>query len=626
MPTATRRPTRAPLTLALMLLLAPALATAAPYPTNTCVGAKLRAAALQCKKVLRAWSGWEMHQDATRRDAAIADAGDALADAWATAESRSAAAGIDCADTTATSAAIHGIVSSAAAAAAATINTGLNLGDQGHRRCGSRLLRAAAMRCKRVLQANGDYIKRIDDTSAGTRKTASLTVAEAKFALTFANTTGGGGCPTTATLEDTEDQLDALTGDVVQNNIVSPNVPTVSTQINPPAQVSYLGKTLEPICSRGTPYAYWVKRGTNNKLLYYYQGGGACWSYYTCSTVFPIFDDEVNPAEDNPALVTTGLADLSNPANPFHDWNIVFVSYCTGDIHFGDNFKNYTLSGGADIPINHRGFVNAQVVEKWAREHFVAPDEIFITGSSAGAYGAIFNSAYLLSRTYPAARAFVLGDAGNGVITDQFLQNQLNNWGFDANVPRFIPELDFPLNQLSFDKVYPAGAHYFPNARFAQYTSAFDGGDGSQTQFYQVMLNTGNVPAWVRWWEASCAWNTNMRQLAYDTSAAAPTNYRYYIGAGSKHVMWNANKVYDETKGGVIPVVDWINNMMSADGTGWDNVETTDVSRNAGTCGVDPMISCYADSDCPGGSCNGEDAAPNPLQAPFGPGGSITCP
>ena len=55
--------------------------------------------------------------------------------------------------------------------------------------------------------------------------------------------------------------------------------------ITPPTQVSYLGQTLEPICSRGTPYAYWVKRGTNNKLLMYYQGGGACWSYVTCSTV-----------------------------------------------------------------------------------------------------------------------------------------------------------------------------------------------------------------------------------------------------------------------------------------------------------------------------------------------------
>jgi hypothetical protein len=360
----------------------------------------------------------------------------------------------------------------------------------------------------------------------------------------------------------------------------------------------------------------------------YYQGGGACWNYATCSTALSLFDDDVIPSQDDPSLVTTGLANFSNPANPFKDWNVVFVSYCTGDIHFGDAFVNYTLPNAQDIPIHHRGWINSQVVEKWAREHFVAPDDVFITGSSAGAYGAVFNSSYLLSRTWPAARGFVLGDAGNGVITDDFLHGPLNNWNIDGHLPRFIPELDKPFSELTFGDVYPAGAKYFPNARFAQYTSAYDGGGGGQTQFYQVMLNPGNISAWVRWWEASCAWHSNMRSLAlatYATTNADNDNYRYYIGAGSRHVMWNADKVYTETKGGVIPVVDWINHMLG-DGGSWDNIETTDVSRNPGTCAVDPMVTCWANADCSSGECLGDDLAPEPLQAPFGPGGSITCP
>jgi len=89
--------------------------------------------------------------------------------------------------------------------------------------------------------------------------------------------------------------------------------------------------------------------------------------------------------------------------------------------------------------------------------------------------------------------------------------------------------------------------------------------------------------------------------------------------------MWNADKVYTETKGGVIPVVDWINHMLG-DGGSWDNIETTDVSRNPGTCAVDPMVTCWANADCTSGTCDGDDLAPDPVQAPFGPGGSITCP
>jgi hypothetical protein len=265
------------------------------------------------------------------------------------------------------------------------------------------------------------------------------------------------------------------------------------------------------------------------------------------------------------------------------------------------------------------------VVEKWAREHFVAPDDLFITGSSAGAYGAIFNSSYLMSRTWPAARAFVLADAGNGVITDDFLHGPLSNWNFDPHIPRFIPALDKPFDQITSADIWPAGAGYFPNARFAQYTATFDGGGGGQTQFYQVMLNPTNIAAWTRWWEASCAWHDNMRTLTLGNAAAAPDNFRYYIGAGSRHVMWNADKVYTETKGGVIPVVDWINHMLG-DGGSWDNIETTDVSRNPGLCAVDGTTVCWSNSDCPSGTCEGEDLGPEPLQAPFGPGGSITCP
>ena len=126
------------LTTALILLLAPAAALGSPYPTNTCVGAKLRAAATQCRAVFRAWSAWESHQDAAVRDAVIADAGEALQDAWVRAEARSSGQGVDCVGTTATNSALQGIVESAAAATAASINAGLNLADSGDRRCGVR--------------------------------------------------------------------------------------------------------------------------------------------------------------------------------------------------------------------------------------------------------------------------------------------------------------------------------------------------------------------------------------------------------------------------------------------------------------------------------------------------------
>jgi hypothetical protein len=239
------------------------------------------------------------------------------------------------------------------------------------------------------------------------------------------------------------------------------------------------------------------------------------------------------------------------------------------------------------------------VVEKWAREHFVNPEQVFVTGSSAGAYGALLHGVWL-HPVYPASDISVLADGGNGVITEDFRMNYFPNWNVDANLPP-----DVGLTELTVPTATVAAANFYPQSKWAHYTSAFDGSTGGQTGFYNVMLNPGNVGAWLSWWNASCEWNSLMRQQAIDTYNDAPANYRYYIGTGSRHTVWGSNKVYTDTSGGVPTLVDWINAMIS-DGPGWTNVEAT----NSGL-----LLS--------------GDPRPDPLAPPFqqvGPDVVITCP
>src|SRR5688572_4599555 len=345
----------------------------------------------------------------------------------------------------------------------------------------------------------------------------------------------------------------------------------------------------------GSPYAYFAKRGSVNKLLVYYQGGGACWEQLTCS--IPVCDDSVGPG-DNPNGFASGFADLDNPDNPFRDWNVVFVSYCSCDIHFGDAAQDYANFDPANpLHIEHRGYQNAQIVEKFAREHFVAPDEVFVTGSSAGAYGAWFHGP-LLHDVYPAARFFVLADAGNGVVTQEFLDEFFPNWNFEANLPADIPEIQEVLDQgLGIPGYTDVITAEFPQTLWAHYTSAFDGGAGGQTGFYNLMLNDNDVTAALTWWEGSCQWNDVMRQQAIEQSMSAE-NYRYYIGTGSRHTMWGSNKVYTDTTGGVPTIEDWLTAMLQSTPAepdpAWTNVECTN-------CGL--LL--------PG------DVRPTPLEPPF---------
>jgi hypothetical protein len=81
-------------------------------------------------------------------------------------------------------------------------------------------------------------------------------------------------------------------------------------------------------------------------------GGGDCWNSATRfkplladdRALFSGKDDQDAAAfykaellsRDGPAHMT-GLLDRTNPQNPVRDWSMLFVSYCTGDMHSGSN-------------------------------------------------------------------------------------------------------------------------------------------------------------------------------------------------------------------------------------------------------------------------------------------------
>jgi hypothetical protein len=552
------------------------------YPTDVCVDHKLRAAANYCREALWAWDRGDPSQSV---DGRLLRARKRLELKWAAADERSLEAGVSCEETTATAEEMISTIDAGAEDLAAAIATSEGV-EQGHggghgnghgngnnaeRKCESRRNMLAAQACHQLLKADATHLRHRDNDRDRSHLEWSRSVVNAHLEKqweTGASKSCEGG-PTGA------EAVEAV-GDVVESALftalVSPRVSTEWTMVTPDAEVPYEGKTLEPICSKGTPWVFFVKRGTVNKTLMYYQGGGACWDYTSCS--LPTHKTSTGPG-DNPAGASTGFADLANPENPFRDWNAVFVPYCTGDVHWGDAVVDHrSANGNQGVTIHHKGYVNAQVAEKWAREHFVNPDAVFVTGSSAGAYGAIVNSLPLQENVWQSSHFDVLGDAGNGVITRDFLENDIAKWNVEQNLPDWIPALNVPLTELSAADLWTESALFYPSNRFANYSSAFDGGQGGQTGFYNVMLNPGNVLAWLYWWKPTCEWNSIMRSLVQDSASQAP-NYRYYIGSGSRHTMWGNDKVYTDTTGGVPTIVDWIGAMLGGT-VDWTNVESTD--------------------------------------------------
>jgi len=257
-----------------------------------------------------------------------------------------------------------------------------------------------------------------------------------------------------------------------------PDIPQAWTKITPGPTV-YMGRNLQPQCS-GFPglnpeFSFFVKDGPINNLVVFFDGGGACWDTMNC-IYYPTYDPMVDESVEG-LTAAGGIFDTDNPANPFRDWNFIFIPYCTGDIHWGSNDQKYSdylgRYGGGEFTIHHRGFDNFLAVLKWIKENFSRPHEIFVTGSSAGSYGAMLAFPYI-QEAYPDSKASILGDAGFGVVTEDFQTNSNNHWGIQQNLPHWIPGFKRPFSEYSNAEMYKMIAHYYPHRKIGQYTTAWD--------------------------------------------------------------------------------------------------------------------------------------------------------
>lgn len=543
------------------------------YPANLCVGEKQVAASTFCAAAFDAWADLE----GDTREEAIATARTALGEGWGDAESRASGLGADCADLALDADGAGTLLEAGAENVVSSIDPSLDAD------CRRSLITAVGGACRSLLRAESIHVRSLATDPDGASLAAARDAAFGAFE-------DGASCASETSRDTVRDQVDALSASVVLNTVVAAGLDDTDYTALTPGPTDYLGRTYTPQCVTGSDYTYFARRGSENKLLIYYQGGGACWNGLTCG----IPTCRAAPNENLDEFAAEGFFDLSNEANPFRNWNILFVTYCTCDIHFGDASLTYE---GASSPTQHLGFQNAKVVERWAREHFLNPDVVFVTGSSAGAYGAWFHGP-LLHDVWPASQMHILADAGNGVITEDFLENEFSVWNFVPNLPD-IPGVLEAITEGGGMPVYTeAVATRFPDTNWAHYTAFYDGSPGGQSGFYNVMLNDGSPAGTVRWWDAACEFGDLALAQSEQTFAAVPDNYRYYFGSGTEHTVFRFEKVYTDTTGGVPLLVDWVTAMLNS----------TPAAR-------DPAWTNVLCDDC--GVLLEGDPRPTPLEPPF---------
>lgn len=156
----------------------------------------------------------------------------------------------------------------------------------------------------------------------------------------------------------------------------------------------------QTLCSDGSPYSIFIKKGNSANLIIHFSGGGACWDNITCAapiSLASVFDGDTRQLKSFyfpsvpkiiPAILT-GLLDNEAESNPFKDWNVVFIPYCTGDLHIGNTTNSYSIDG-KQFEIHHNGRNNSLEALQWVFDNFENPGKVLVSGESAGAYGSAF--------------------------------------------------------------------------------------------------------------------------------------------------------------------------------------------------------------------------------------------
>ena len=189
-------------------------------------------------------------------------------------------------------------------------------------------------------------------------------------------------------------------------------------------QTVHLAPETGAVCGNGSEYKFFVNRvpGTSNTVVYY-EGGGACWDYESCTGQTGI------RGARNPDGIPDDYMTIANPssaiASPFvvrlhpwsrvktQKWNMVYIPYCTGDIYSGDKVAVYEDPTGENEPLvwHHNGVRNSHAVLTWLKENLQRPAQMLATGCSAGGVGS-FTNYYPARQSLDPERGFLINDSG----------------------------------------------------------------------------------------------------------------------------------------------------------------------------------------------------------------------
>lgn len=299
------------------------------------------------------------------------------------------------------------------------------------------------------------------------------------------------------------------------------------------------------MCSDGSEFTYFVRRADPTKVVFFLEGGGACFSAETCNPDSNTYKRTVGyEGGFGSDGAPSGIFDFANLMNPFADYSFVFVPYCTGDVHIG----NATTDYGDGVVVEHKGFVNGSNALSAMATLFPDATELVVTGESAGSVPTPLYAG-MASDLLPDARITVLAD-GSGAYPDIPGINAAigSSWGTMDAVPDWPENEGVTPETWSFPGLFVKAGTHDPDITFARHDYAFD-----QTQTFFAGL--AGIPAD----DLVSLIDQNETQVE-----AGGVTLWSYITPGSSHTVLHTDNFYTETVNDVL-LVDWVTALVNGE-------------------------------------------------------------
>jgi hypothetical protein len=298
----------------------------------------------------------------------------------------------------------------------------------------------------------------------------------------------------------------------------------------------------------------------SSKLMIFLEGGGACFNALTCSE---------NPANFGQTAFTelatgtadftlnAGILDRTNAANPVQDWSFVYIPYCTGDVHAGNNVATIAGANGGDGGVQmFVGYVNMTDYLTRIVPTFPTVSQVLLAGMSGGGFGVAVNYPQV-AKAFGSTPVAMLDDSGP-FMEDPYLATCLQSsvrtlWGLDSTATVVCGAacstpssyfLDYAKNTIT---TYPSAVFGLADSTDDDTISVFFGFGFQNCMSFQQLTGT--------------QFTAGLQDIR--TQLAASPNFGAYVFSGTDHTSIQSASFYTRVAGGSdggtgVLMTDWV--------------------------------------------------------------------